>query len=303
MPVQYTQAITAQTLLTEIEAVFDWQSQLLRAAFYPGSNTGEIVSAPPTQFVQWCEEEVGKGNIDKKMTEKILMLHEDIGTIGKKIVAAVMGGETLSIENYDALEQRIDAYIMQLRRLEQDLMTVSTAVDHVTGLRTVTGMRTDLKREQDRLDRKGTSYCLGNIAIDNVDDLTQKYDRKTQDVVYAAVAQTISHAIRSFDDAYYMGRGEYLLCLKHVEFMDACAVMDRLRAQLADTPVHLKEQGDIDVTVSIGVAEALPKEDVDFVLNNSKSALKQAKEQGGNRTQEYQEMSALQKYALDKQEG
>lgn len=299
MPVQYTQAVTADALLAEIEALLDWKGQLLRAAMFPGSSSKTVESAPPTAFIEWCEREAARGGIEKKSIEKLLLLHQDLGTVGRAISDAAAGGTALGLENYDAVEHRIEAYVTELRRLEQDLMTVSTAVDPVTGLRTVSGMRTDLKKEQDRLDRKGTSFSIGNIEIDNIKDLLEQHDRRTQESIFGVIGQVIGQTIRSFDDAYYLGKGEYLVCLKHVEFMDACAVVDRLRAQIADHRIVLPQGGDTTVTVSIGIAEALPKEDIDTVLTNAKTALGRAKGGGGNRTQEFLEMSVLQQYARD----
>ena len=160
-------------------------------------------------------------------------------------------------------------------------------------------MRADIKREQDRFDRKGTSFSIANIEVDGVEGLQQKFDRRNLDVIFANVAQVIARTVRSFDDAYYFGKGEYLVVLKHVEFMDACSVMDRLRGELENTPIFMPNGEKLRITASFGIAEALQRETPELAIEHAKSALNIAKSEGGNKVKEFLERSALEQYARD----
>lgn len=294
MAVNYTQALSPDLLHAEMADLVEWQSQLFRIVL---GGTGDV-SPLPRGFINWYEKESARGVFDSKPIEKLLSLHDEINQLASTIALTARREEKPSLETIDSLTHRVEAYAEEIKRLGLELSAVASLIDPVTGLRTVSGMRNELKREQDRLDRKGTSYSLAYIAVDDIQNLLTQFDRKELERVYGAIGMMIAQAVRSFDDAYFLGKGEFLVCLKHIEFMDAGAVTDRLCRNIEEAGIYLRE-GSSPVTVSIGVAEALPKEDVDAVMDNARRALREAIERGGNRSEAYQEMSALQKFVID----
>jgi len=296
MAVNYMQTLSIDMILTEIEALLDWQAEVLRQSFFPGSQAKPAEAYPPSALLMWCKKTSESGVIEHKVIDRMVVAHDELIKTAEKILGH---GAVPTPELFDAFANQFEGYVTQIRRLHQDIADAGMAVDAVTGLRTVSGMRNDLKREQDRFDRKGTSFSVADIEIDGLADLTQKYDRRAMDAVFAGVAQMIARTIRSFDDAYFLGKGEYLVILKHVEFMDACAVMDRLRAEIETTQLPLLSGEKIKVTASLGISEALQRENPDVTLQNAKSALQEAKGEGGNRVHEHRETSALEQYAKD----
>lgn len=292
-------------IVSEIEALLDWRFEIMVQCFYPSKAARPADYHAPSALLMWCKKEAERNAIDRGIADKLEMVHDELCTLAHKLLES-SGGEVLpTFEIYNAFENQFEAYITQIRRLQQDVSDAVAAVDSVTGLRTVAGMRTDIKREQDRFDRKGTSFSIANIEIDKVEDLQQKFDRRSMDVIFANVAQVIARTVRSFDDAYYLGKGEYLVVLKHVEFMDACSVMDRLRGELENTPIFMPNGEKLRVTASFGIAEALQRETPELAIEHAKSALRIAKGEGGNKVKEFLERSALEQYARDihKQQG
>lgn len=286
-------------IVSEIETLLDWRNSILRQCFFPGSQSRPAEYHAPSALLMWCKREADRSAIDRNVAERMGMVHEELCQNASQMLTHCSAGATPTLELYDAFENQFEAFVTQIRRLQQDVSDSVVAVDPVTGLRTVAGMRNDIKREQDRFDRKGTSFSIANVEIDNVDDVLQRYDRRTADVIFTAVAQLIARTVRSFDDAYYLGRGEYLIVLKHVEFMDACSVMDRLRNEIDITPIGLPSGEKLHVTASFGIAEALQRESPETATQNAKSALQIAKGDGGNRVKEFLERSALEMYARD----
>lgn len=296
MAVTYAQTLSTDMVVSEIEALLDWRNQILRGAFYPGSNTKPADAQSPSALLVWCRREADRGTLDRKLADRLGLVHDELCKVARQVID---NQGAPSLELYDSFENQFEAFVTQVRRLQQDLSDTAGAVDTVTGLRTVAGMRTDLKREQDRFDRKGTSFSLANVEIDNLQDLQSKHDRRAQDAIYANIAGVIARTLRSFDDAYYLGKGEFLIVLKHVEFMDACAVMDRLRCDIEATPVFLPSGEKLKITASFGVAEALQRESVEVAIEHAKAALNEARGGGGNRVSEFRETSALAQYAKD----
>jgi diguanylate cyclase (GGDEF)-like protein len=257
----------------------------------------------PSALLMWCKRGSESGSLDRKVVERMTVVYEELCKVAQRMIDHCAVGAPPTLELYDAFENQFEGFVTQIRRLHQDIADAGMAVDAVTGLRTVSGMRADLKREQDRFDRKGTSFSIANIEVDKLPELQQTHDRRALESIYATVAQVIARTIRSFDDAYFLGKGEYLVILKHVEFMDACTVMDRLRAEIDSTPIFLPGGDKVKISASFGIAEALQRESADTALQNAKTALQQAKASGGNRVAEYRETSALEQYAKDVSKG
>lgn len=300
MAVSYTQVLSTDMIFAEIEALLDWHGDVLRQCFFPQAPLPQPVDASaPSALVLWCKREAERNTIDHVVVDRLLNVYNDLCTVAKKLLDGAAAQKPMTPELFDGFHNQCDAFINHIRRLQQDLADSSTAVDTVTGLRTVSGMHSDIKREQDRFDRKGTAFSIANIELDGLDELQKKYDRRTMDLIYAGVAQVIARMVRSFDDAYYLGKGEYILVLKHVEFMDACSVMDRLRAEIENNRVFMQNGEKLKVTASFGIAEAVQREKPDVCVGYAKRAREEAQKAGGNRISEYRELSALAQYARD----
>jgi diguanylate cyclase (GGDEF)-like protein len=297
MAINYAQTLSIDMIVTEIEGLLDWRNQIFRQCFFPGSQTRLADSRAPSALLVWCGRD--GGGLDRKVAERMALVHEELCKAAQRFIEQCAVGAAPTLELYDAFEYQFEAFITQIRRLHQDIADAGMAVDAITGLRTASGMRADLQREQDRFDRKGASFSIANIEVDKLPELQQQYDRHAQESVFAAVGKVIARTVRSFDDAYFLGKGEYLVILKHVEFRDACTVMDRLRAEIEGAPVALPQGLKVKLTASFGISEAVPRESPDVVLHHAKAALQQAKASGGNRVREYRETSVLEQYARD----
>jgi diguanylate cyclase (GGDEF)-like protein len=285
-------------IVSEIETLLDWRVTVLRQCFFPGAPQAHPAEAQvPSALLMWCRREADRNAIDRKVAERLGLVHADLCQAAQALLDHCASGQPATLPLYDALENSFEAFVTHIRRLQADVSDSVVAVDPVTGLRTVAGMRNDVKREQDRFDRKGTSFSIANGELDALDDIQSRFGRREQDVIYANVAQIIARTVRSFDDAYYLGKGEFLIVLKHVEFMDACSVMDRLRAEIENTPILMPNAEKLRVSVSFGIAEAMQRESADLAIENAKTALRVAKEEGGNRVKEFREKSALEQYA------
>ncbi len=299
MALKYASVLSGDMLLGDIEAHIEWFGQVMRMAFFPQSVETTIFEIP-TALVAWCVDAAAKGELDETAVGQLHRLHDELADEAAKYVRAAQGGTEMTLEAYNAVEHRLLAYIQQVRRIGEDAAGSSMGLDTVTGLRSVAGMKNEVARELDRRDRKGDPFCICNLEIDNVAELSRQYDRRTMEEIYAHVAGILMKSTRSFDDGYHLGRGEFVLCLKHIDILDACSVMDRFRDQIASTPAYLDGSFDpTHVTASFGVAEPIPGDKIDDIFNNAKKALRRAQEGGGNQVVHWKEQSALQEYAQE----
>lgn len=296
MPVTYAQTLTPEMILTEVETLLAWRGQVVRQCFFPAEQKQPADAHAPSVLLMWCRRAAESGKIGRQQIEGVVAVHEELCKAAQKMLSH---GGPPPPDLYDAFENQFEGFIARLRHLQQEVADSGLSVDPVTGLRTASGMMDDLRREQDRYDRKGPPFSLAAIGIDRLPELEQRHDRRAMDAIVQSVAQAVARTVRSFDDAYVTGRGEFLLVLKNIGFEDACAVMDRLRAEVAGMPVFLPGGDKIRVTASFGLAEALQKEEVALSLRNAQRALVQARDAGGNRVFEFRETSALEQFAKD----
>ncbi|MDD9900739.1 MAG: hypothetical protein OXT65_07150 [Alphaproteobacteria bacterium] len=166
MAVSYTQTLSVDMIVTEIESLLDWRNQIMRQCFFPGSQTRPADSQATSTVLMWCKRGGEQGIIDRKLVERMVMMHDELCKAGKRFLDHCATGVAPTLELYDDFSAQFDAYVAQLRRLHQDVADAGMAVDAVTGLRTASGLRADLKREQDRYDRKGTPFSIDSIIID-----------------------------------------------------------------------------------------------------------------------------------------
>ena len=295
MAVTYEQTLSSDMIVAEIESLVVWYAQILQHCFYPESQTSPVEIQPPAILLEWYKQQAEKDVLDKKTADHLILVYDGLHKASQECASFLPP----PLDKFNFLTYNMEAYVTQLRRLQQDLVNAGMTVDTVTGLRTVSGMLDEMKREQDRFNRKGTSFSVANIEIDSLPELQVKYDRRNLDFLFAHLAQSIAKTVRSFDDAYYLGKGEYIVVLKHVEFMDACAVMDRLRHSIEMNAVMLEKGEEVSITASFGVVEAVQREQVDMMLEHAKDALQKARQAGGNRIHEFSEQSAFDVFVKD----
>jgi diguanylate cyclase (GGDEF)-like protein len=299
MPLTYVQLFSTDMIVSEIEALLDWRHHILRHSFFPNTPMRPGDLSAPSNLLVWCRNESEKGAIDRRITERLEQIYNELCHTAQNVLEGVAKGTPLTLSLYDRFENQFEGYVTQLRRLHEDVSDLAVAIDPVTGLRTASGMKGDLQREQNRFDRKGTAFSIAAVSVDKKEHLQRNHDRKTIDVIYGTLAQIIARTLRSFDDVYYMGSGEFVIVVKHIEFMDACAVMDRLRHDIETAQIYLPSGDKAQVTASFGICEALQKETPETALESASAAMREASAQGGNRVQEFIEMSALEQFTKD----
>jgi diguanylate cyclase (GGDEF)-like protein len=298
LAVAYTQTISMDMIVSEIETLLDWQNDVLRQCLFPAAQIKPADPHAPSALLDWCKREQEKNILDAKFVDRMTSVHSELSAAATRAIQYCQQGNPLTVDLYDALEHQCEAFATHIRRLQQVMADSAVGVDAVTGLRTVAGMRNDIKREQDRYDRKGTSFSIAAVEIDRVHELQQLYDRRTMEGIYAHIARVMTATMRSFDDAYFLGRGEYIIVLKHLDFVDACIVMDRLRAIIKETPYVSPSGQNVQLTASFGITEAMLRDTAELGVEHAQSALQDAKVKG-DCVIEYKELSGLARYAQD----
>jgi diguanylate cyclase (GGDEF)-like protein len=143
------------------------------------------------------------------------------------------------------------------------------------------------KRELSRGRRYGHPVSAIMLDIDHFKQVNDTYGHTTGDQVLRVVAERCSENTRDIDILGRYGGEEFAIVLPATDLSGAFSTAERLRLCVADVPVPT-EQGDLTITISLGVASNAQaqdpgEEDVVSLLNRADAAMYAAKQAGRNR--------------------
>ncbi|MFC7735926.1 PleD family two-component system response regulator [Roseomonas sp. GCM10028921] len=166
-------------------------------------------------------------------------------------------------------------------RLRADLQrSLEMAVtDSLTGLRN----RRYVTRHLEGLLRTGGATLL-LIDVDRFKAVNDTYGHAVGDVVLREVAERLRVHLRAVDVVARFGGEEFVVAMAPQPADDAGTVAERLRAAVSDTPVVAGEIS-LAVSISIGVAVAMPDCTVNGLAATADVALYRAKANGRNRVE------------------
>jgi len=128
-----------------------------------------------------------------------------------------------------------------------------------------------------------TAASLVLADLDHFKGVIASYGHEAGDFILREFSERLKSRLRAVDLAARYGGEEFVILMPDAPLIEAKAGAERLRAVVADTPFRLPGEGGVlTVTVSIGVAEIHPGDDVDSVLRRADEALYRAKAEGRN---------------------
>lgn len=254
-----------------------WFTQILRALFFPKqvkhkpTNPVSVGSLPDLQDHFYSNEVI----------ERLKSLQDDLHSAADKVLGSE---DALSLTSFDAFVELFEGLESQLRRIEKDMLLSDFGIDRATGLRSSTVMMTELERELERRSRKGQPF---SVAILRIDDPALRTDEKTLACVSAAIKKTV----RSFDDGYVAGAGEFVISLKHSDAAGGLRFVSRFKEAMARLDTECK-----GFTVSSCVAEPLPGDEMKQFLKNVRADLDGLASEEMGAVAQHEEISPLDRF-------
>jgi diguanylate cyclase (GGDEF)-like protein len=188
----------------------------------------------------------------------------------------------LTIESYHGAHvQSLEQSVQNLRREGGKLYRQAT-IDVLTGVATRRQVVAVLQKswENSRLSGKPLSLIL--LDVDFFKHVNDRYGHSVGDCALRGIASRIKGAVRDVDEVGRYGGEEFLAILPDTPLAIACEVAERMRERVASAPLHCEGRM-LNVTASLGVAQATARESVDRLITRADSALYRAKTQGRNR--------------------
>ena len=301
MPLTYDQDSRLRALSPVLDEHAEWFGRVVRHIFYPEKKMAAEMLEIPESFDRWARDAEQDEATEKEAIAQMRRLHDDMKETAAYLVKAseAGGGQKPEIAQFDALSTLYDEFVVHIRRLERDLAAADSGLDRLTGLRSRQVMAKDIERELERRSRRGRPFCLALARIDNYPELRANLSPQDHDAIVVSVSEIIKQCIRSFDDAYRLHDGEFLMCLKQTEMSGGSAGLNRLKKLLEEHAPYYSLRGqEVRLTMSSCVAEPQPGDLVADLIANMRNDLNRY---GGDAETalEYFEVSPLQRFVSD----
>ena len=153
--------------------------------------------------------------------------------------------------------------------------------DSLTNLHNHSFSRYSLEQALEQSSADGQPLCVMMADVDHFKQINDTYGHLAGDRVLRIVAARIHSVARSGDEVGRYGGEEFLFILKNTPLDAGREVAERVRAHVNGDKIQ-GGGASLDVTVSIGIAQARPHETVNSLIERADTALYAAKSAGRN---------------------
>jgi len=126
-----------------------------------------------------------------------------------------------------------------------------------------------------------TPLCLAMADVDGFKRINDTYGHGVGDELLIAIAGRLRGALSDNDLIGRFGGEEFIILLTDTDANQGVNVCERLRWAIADSPIRTAA-GQINITVSLGIAQVSKDSDLQESINEADRALLKAKSQGKN---------------------
>lgn len=218
------------------------------------------------------------------LTEARLMLDQVIITPELSEAHALLMGEIdRVIDSNTALKYELASsqQILASQRVQIEELRTAVRIDGLTGIANRTYFDEKLAEMLSLHQRYGEPFSLMMIDVDNFKTINDAFGHPAGDRILKGVAYKIKAALRGSDFFARFGGDEFAVILIKTTAAPAHDAALKLCATVRESR-FLLDEATLNVTLSIGVAEALPGERGEDLLKRADAALYRVKEQGRN---------------------
>ena len=167
-------------------------------------------------------------------------------------------------------------------RMMQKLQKLATT-DGLTKLYNSRSFYSQLELEVDRYNRYKHPLSLLLLDIDNFKEFNDNYGHLEGDKVLVRFSQIIKSCLRTNDSAYRYGGEEFTVILPETNGDEAKTVAQRIRSSLETEKFKPIPEKNAKITISIGVTQYFPKEELSAFIRRADKAMYLSKKNGRNR--------------------
>jgi diguanylate cyclase (GGDEF)-like protein len=161
----------------------------------------------------------------------------------------------------------------------------AATIDKLTGVANRQALLGGLFNEVERAARYDRPLSIAFVDIDHFKNVNDTYGHAAGDIVLRGVAQAIKANLRHTDVIGRYGGEEFMLVLTETGVDDGAQLAEKLRTLVSRLRFEVEGNGELEVTVSIGIAGGHGKDiRIDAIVRDADAAMYSAKSLGRNQT-------------------
>ena len=190
---------------------------------------------------------------------------------------------------------RLEELLLRLKRVlkERDLtqervrmmekLQKLAITDGLTKLHNSRSFYSQIEVEVDRFNRYKHPLSLLLLDIDHFKHYNDTYGHLEGDKVLVRISQIIRSCLRKLDTAYRYGGEEFTVILPETTCEEAQNVAERIRNAVKAEKFDPETESDIVITISIGVTQYAPEEELSAFIQRADKAMYASKQNGRNK--------------------
>jgi diguanylate cyclase len=167
-----------------------------------------------------------------------------------------------------------------------EVLMTEARIDALTGVANRRALDEELARCYAAWQRQGRPLSLLILDVDHFKKFNDTYGHPAGDEVLRNIGRVLAASVREMDFVARYGGEEFAFVLPGTRLEDAKSAAERIRNGIAQAKVPFSGK-DLQVTVSVGLAELHPGDTVASLLKHADTALYAAKSNGRNRSYYY----------------
>lgn len=256
-----------------------------------GCEKEELIGRQYLTFIRPDKREEATELFGRQFAQKIKNTYTEYPILAKDGHEVWLGQNTQLIEDGDrviglqAVSRDItDRKLMEkkLAESEKKYRELST-IDDLTRLYNSRHFYAQLKAETERSDRYGQSLSLLLLDFDDFKIFNDTYGHIEGDHVLSRLGQVVKKCLRRTDSAYRYGGEEFTVILPMTTKRDGVVIAERVRTEIKKEPFSPVPGRDAHVTVSIGLTQYRPREEIHTFVHRVDQLMYQGKKSGKDR--------------------
>lgn len=171
--------------------------------------------------------------------------------------------------------------LLELRR-DRDHASALAIADRLTGLLNRAGIEAGLRHALQSTALEGGTMSISFVDLDHFKPVNDSHGHGVGDQCLRIVSQRVRNQLRDGDLIGRYGGDEFLVVLPATSLAEAVAVAERMRASVNGRPLTI-EQLRLQASLSIGVAEYVPGDSIESLVERADAALYASKQGGRDR--------------------